>query len=186
MAIPAAFASIGRGLLGAGKGVGTAAQYVTAGGKYKDVGRAMMNPFAKVKEGERNPLSYIGGAGIGAGFLLPMFFGDRQLTDQQLLSEFPELELQRRQARAQQRAAKIQQIRNRERQRDIEKNERKLQQMAPDLYNRISAGRYLPSGAVVIGGVPRRDLIRELAEAMGDGAFTPPTEGQVGVNDLLT
>ena len=46
-----------------------------------------------------------------------------------------------------------------------------LQQKAPDLYMSVAAGRRLPQGAVVIGGVPRQDLLQQLGMSMSNGDF---------------
>lgn len=58
----------------------------------------------------------------------------------------------------------------------IERNLQILAQNAPDVYNRVLAGRPLLPGAVVLGGRPRRDLLRELAMMMTDGALGPPAQ----------
>ena len=54
----------------------------------------------------------------------------------------------------------------------IDDNLAKLQQTAPDLYMRVASGRLLPQGAVVIGGVPRQDLLNQLGMAMSNGQFS--------------
>jgi len=36
------------------------------------------------------------------------------------------------------------------------------------------AGRRLPKGSVVLGGVPRQDLMRELAASMDSGRYAQP------------
>lgn len=41
----------------------------------------------------------------------------------------------------------------------------------PDTYHQVSAGRRLPKGSVVIGGRPRIDLLKQLADSMGSGEF---------------
>ena len=64
-------------------------------------------------------------------------------------------------------------------------NESILAHKAPNLYNKILAGRPLPAGAVVIGGEPRRELMQELANAMSAGAFSNQEDQTVGVSDLL-
>ena len=46
-----------------------------------------------------------------------------------------------------------------------------LQAQAPDLYMSVAAGRRLPQGAVVIGGVPRQDLLQQLGMSMSNGDF---------------
>lgn len=53
----------------------------------------------------------------------------------------------------------------------ISNNLSRLQMMAPDLYMRAATGRVLPQGAVVIGGVPRQDLLNQLGMAMANGQF---------------
>lgn len=52
-------------------------------------------------------------------------------------------------------------------------NEQRLMQVAPDLANQILAGRRLPQGALVLGGRPRTDLMREFARQM---ATEPPQQ----------
>lgn len=54
---------------------------------------------------------------------------------------------------------------------NIDDNLAQLQQKAPDLYMRVAAGRMLPQGAVVIGGVPRQDLLQQLGMSMSNGDF---------------
>jgi len=53
----------------------------------------------------------------------------------------------------------------------IQRNIGRIQQYAPDLFLSVSAGRKLPTGAVVLGGTPRQDLLNELGRAMADGQF---------------
>lgn len=54
----------------------------------------------------------------------------------------------------------------------IQQNLARIQQHAPDLYLSVAAGRRLPTGAVVLGGSPRQDLLNELGRAMADGRFS--------------
>ena len=54
----------------------------------------------------------------------------------------------------------------------IQQNLARIQQHAPDLYMSVAAGRRLPSGAVVLGGAPRQDLLNELGRSMADGRFS--------------
>jgi hypothetical protein len=54
---------------------------------------------------------------------------------------------------------------------NIDDNLAQLQQKAPDLYMSVAAGRRLPQGAVVIGGVPRQDLLQQLGMSMSNGDF---------------
>ena len=54
----------------------------------------------------------------------------------------------------------------------IQTNLQRLEREAPDLYMRISVGRRLPQGAVVLGGEKRTDLLEELGRSMADGQFS--------------
>jgi hypothetical protein len=54
---------------------------------------------------------------------------------------------------------------------NIDDNLAQLQQKAPDLYMSVAAGRRLPQGAVVIGGMPRQDLLQQLGMSMSNGDF---------------
>jgi hypothetical protein len=53
----------------------------------------------------------------------------------------------------------------------INENLMRLQSESPDLYARVSAGRVLPQGAVVIGGAPRQDLLQQLGMSMSNNEF---------------
>jgi Arc/MetJ family transcription regulator len=55
--------------------------------------------------------------------------------------------------------------------RALAQNQARLAQANPTLYTSVMAGRKVPSGAVVLGGRPRTDLMRELAASMDSGAF---------------
>lgn len=57
----------------------------------------------------------------------------------------------------------------------------KLRALDPALFQRVMAGRRLPVGAEVIGGVPRVDLLEELAQMMTLGQVP----GQPGGGGLL-
>ena len=61
-------------------------------------------------------------------------------------------------------------------QRDMATNAARLASAAPEVYNRILAGRELPRGAVVLGGKPRVDLLEELAYRMASGEYRPPQD----------
>jgi hypothetical protein len=69
----------------------------------------------------------------------------------------------------------LQMMQNRENklhiQSSIDQNLMRLQSEAPDLYMRIAAGRTLPSGAVVIGGSVRNDLLQELGAGMSSAQY---------------
>ena len=54
----------------------------------------------------------------------------------------------------------------------IGRNLQRIQQQAPDLYMAVAAGRRLPTGAVVLGGAPRTDLLQDLGRSMSDGQYT--------------
>lgn len=49
----------------------------------------------------------------------------------------------------------------------VQRNIAIVAQRSPHLYAQVMAGRILPQGAVVLGGVPRTDLMEELAYSMG-------------------
>jgi hypothetical protein len=55
--------------------------------------------------------------------------------------------------------------------RTLAQNQARLAQANPTLYTSVMAGRKVPTGAVVLGGRPRTDLMRELAASMDSGAF---------------
>ena len=55
--------------------------------------------------------------------------------------------------------------------RALVQNQARLAQANPTLYTSVMAGRKVPTGAVVLGGRPRTDLMRELAASMDSGAF---------------
>ena len=55
--------------------------------------------------------------------------------------------------------------------RAIRENQLRLARANPTLYTSVMAGRRVPSGAVVLGGQPRMDLMRELAASMDSGAY---------------
>ena len=54
----------------------------------------------------------------------------------------------------------------------IGRNLQRIQQQAPDLYMAVAAGRRLPTGAVVLGGAPRTDLLQDLGRSMSDGQYS--------------
>ena len=56
-------------------------------------------------------------------------------------------------------------------QNSISQNLMRLQSESPELYARVSAGRVLPQGAVVIGGTPRQDLLQQLGMSMSNNEF---------------
>lgn len=50
-------------------------------------------------------------------------------------------------------------------------NAERLKTMAPDIANRVLAGRRITDGGVAIGGRQRTDLLQELASYMADGSI---------------
>lgn len=56
-------------------------------------------------------------------------------------------------------------------QRSLAENQSRIAQANPTLYTSVMAGRRVPTGAVVLGGRPRMDLMRELAASMDSGAY---------------
>lgn len=69
-------------------------------------------------------------------------------------------------------SAKIAQLLEQARmERTLAQNQARLAQANPTLYTSVMAGRKVPTGAVVLGGRPRTDLMRELAASMDSGAF---------------
>ncbi len=73
-------------------------------------------------------------------------------------------------------AQRAEEDRARRLQRDMATNAARLASVAPDVYNRVLAGRTLPRGAVVIGGRPRVDMLEELAYRMASGDYKPQQE----------
>ena len=71
---------------------------------------------------------------------------------------------------------KAQETRMRRLQRDMAENAARLAAVAPDVYNRVMAGRMLPKGAAVFGGNPRTDLLEQLTLAMSKGEYQAPEE----------
>ena len=73
---------------------------------------------------------------------------------------------------------------------DVANNATMLASTAPHLYNQIMAGRRLPQGATVLGGMPRADLLEELAFRMAQGQLSSaspemPSEF-IDFNDLIS
>lgn len=53
----------------------------------------------------------------------------------------------------------------------IQMNMQRVASFAPDIAQRVLAGRRLTQGGVAIGGQPRTDLLTELASHMSDGSL---------------
>lgn len=56
--------------------------------------------------------------------------------------------------------------------RATQSNIARLQEVSPDIYNSLLAGRQLPRGAQVFGGVRRQDIVEQVAYDMARGAIT--------------
>jgi hypothetical protein len=191
MAIGAFTKLLGRvpkSLSGLGRGTSNMVQHGMIGTTGRQLRGAMKKPIRK--GGLANPatqrnLEKIGLAGQAVGFLtLPTLMSriNREMYGD--AEDDPRLKELKRQNRREAAQEELRRISDRRKQQELKIKEQRLQQIAPDLYNRIAAGRYLPAGAVVIGGAPRRDLLREFSEAMHEGAFAaPPTN--VDISDLL-
>lgn len=110
-------------------------------------------------------------AGMGAGFvgsevLSPLARGIREfVTGEERRHEADllrlELELSQRRRAEEARMARQKQM--------VEMNAQRLASFAPDLAQRVLAGRRITQGGVAIGGRPRTDLLTELASYMSDG-----------------
>jgi hypothetical protein len=91
-------------------------------------------------------------------------------TDEQLMQKAL-ADLQAQQQR-QELNGLVQQAQTSSYQDSIQRNLQNMQRYAPDLYMSVAAGRRLPTGAVVLGGENRQDLLNELGRAMSDGRFS--------------
>lgn len=69
---------------------------------------------------------------------------------------------------------KADQLQQRRLERDMAENAARLAALAPDVYNRVLAGRMLPRGAQVFGGQPDTQMLQELTYGMSTGQFQPP------------
>lgn len=91
-------------------------------------------------------------------------------TDEQLMQKaLADLQAQQRQ---QELGGLVQKAQSASYQDSIQRNLQNMQRYAPDLYMSVAAGRRLPTGAVVLGGENRQDLLNELGRAMSDGRFS--------------
>jgi hypothetical protein len=118
-----------------------------------------------------NRLAAMSVAGMGAGFvgsemLSPLAGGIRELItgqEKKLQRDLLTLEIEAQQKRRAEEARMQQQMQY------VQMNAQRLASFAPDLAQRVLAGRRLTQGAVAIGGRPRTDLLTELASYMADG-----------------
>lgn len=77
------------------------------------------------------------------------------------------------QYRSMEAAAQLEQMRRRQ---AAQMNMARLQQMAPDIYQNVLAGRQLAPGEVVLGGRPREDMLAQVVDMMGHGEFRSPEQ----------
>lgn len=117
--------------------------------------------LSKVLKG--NPVA--AGAGLigGAAFLANTFRNNREerALEEEMGFDLEGITEARSNSRYQQlRAERIQQMQS--------ANIERLARLQPELYNQVVAGRRLPEGGVAIGGVPRLDMLQQIASAMGE------------------
>jgi hypothetical protein len=127
-------------------------------------------------KGKRRNRRIAAGAGVGALALLGgnalknSIMRSMGATDEQLM-QTALADLQAQQQR-QELNGLVQQAQTSSYQDSIQRNLQNMQRYAPDLYMSVAAGRRLPTGAVVLGGENRQDLLNELGRAMSDGRFS--------------
>jgi hypothetical protein len=127
-------------------------------------------------KGKRRNRRIAAGAGVGALALLGgnalknSIMRSMGATDEQLMQKAL-ADLQAQQQR-QELNGLVQQAQTSSYQDSIQRNLQNMQRYAPDLYMSVAAGRRLPTGAVVLGGENRQDLLNELGRAMSDGRFS--------------
>ena len=127
-------------------------------------------------KGKRRNKRIAAGAGVGALALLGgnalknSIMRSMGATDEQLMQKAL-ADLQAQQQR-QELNGLVQQAQTSSYQDSIQRNLQNMQRYAPDLYMSVAAGRRLPTGAVVLGGENRQDLLNELGRAMSDGRFS--------------
>jgi hypothetical protein len=132
------------------------------------------NPVKAVRSGSiTQRLAAASGIGMASGFAveamgLPvasaikeMITGEKAQRERQLFQL--EQQLMER--------ARMQEAQSRQNQMYIQMNSQNLMTYAPDLAQRVLAGRRLTQGGVAIGGRPRTDLLTELASHMSDGSL---------------
>lgn len=127
-------------------------------------------------KGKRRNKRIAAGAGVGALALLGgnalknSIMRSMGATDEQLMQKAL-ADLQAQQQR-QELNGLVRQAQTSSYQDSIQRNLQNMQRYAPDLYMSVAAGRRLPTGAVVLGGENRQDLLNELGRAMSDGRFS--------------
>lgn len=163
--------AIGRAAYGAGRGAARVRNELSG---LSDIVPGRRNPlvrfglrYGKNIGGVRGGLAGLGALAGGAliGKAIQAFGEDRE-------AEAQRQEMLRRQARQDMLDMLGRKEQKRALQMSIDDNLAKLQAQAPDLYMRVASGRLLPQGAVVIGGVPRQDLLNQLGMAMSNGQFS--------------
>lgn len=130
----------------------------------------------EVLKGKQRRGKIVKGTGIGALALLGgnalknSIMRSMGATDEQLMQKaLADLQAQQRQ---QELGGLVQKAQSASYQDSIQRNLQNMQRYAPDLYMSVAAGRRLPTGAVVLGGENRQDLLNELGRAMSDGRFS--------------
>lgn len=130
----------------------------------------------EVLKGKRRNRRIAAGVGVGALALLGgnavknSIMRSMGATDEQLMQKaLADLQAQQRQ---QELGGLVQKAQSASYQDSIQRNLQNMQRYAPDLYMSVAAGRRLPTGAVVLGGENRQDLLNELGRAMSDGRFS--------------
>ena len=131
-------------------------------------------PIKAIRSGPMlDRMAAVSGAGMAAGFgvesiglpiasaIKEMITGEKAQREGQLFQL--EQDLMSR--------ARFQQEQSRQNQMFMEMNSRNLMMYAPDVAQRVLAGRRLTQGGVAIGGRPRTDLLTELASHMSDGSL---------------
>lgn len=159
---------IGRAAYGAGRGAARVRKELSG---LSDIVPGRRNPL--VRFGLKNIGGVRGGlAGLGALAGGALIWKAIQAFGEDREAEAQRQEMLRRQARQDMLDMLGRKEQKRALQMSINDNLAKLQAQAPDLYMRVASGRLLPQGAVVIGGVPRQDLLNQLGMAMSNGQFS--------------
>jgi hypothetical protein len=134
----------------------------------QDAKMSSLRRAAARKNMGRAGLAALGGLGLAAGARKGMQMAG--ITEQQLMDKAA-YDLQR-QVRDAGLASLTNEAQGLSYEDSIQRNLQQIMQRAPDLYMSVAAGRRLPSGAVVLGGAPRQDLLNELGRSMADGRFS--------------
>lgn len=108
-------------------------------------------------------------AALGTGFAYNRALKATGNTDEQLMNKaLFDLMAQQRQSQL---GGLVEEAKADSYQDAIDRNLQRIQQYAPDLYMSVAAGRRLPTGAIVLGGSQRTDLLQDLGRSMADGQY---------------